>query len=164
MIPLIFLFALGLGALATYELSPKAHAWVDEHVQAVRDAIAAHDDADAHLDLAGQIAAQPAATQEGWIAQVHATRDRVLAAHAATASAALSTAQAAATAKTPQQRAVATWMAALTLAKQDAIRAYDAAFAAQNAQTRTLAQRQYADATARVLQAKSELGKLGVNP
>jgi hypothetical protein len=160
MIPLIFLFALGLGAFATYELSPKAHAWVDEHV---RDAIAAHDDADAHLDVAGQIAAQPVATQEGWIAQVHATRDRVLAAHAATSAAASSTAQAAATAKTPQQRAVATWMAALTLAKQDQIRAYAAASQAQAPQARVLAQSQFADAAARVLQAKNELGKLGVN-
>lgn len=162
MIPLIFLFALGLGAIATYELSPKAHAWVDEHVQAIRDAITAHDVADQHLDVAGQIAAQPAATQEGWLGQVRAVSDRVLAAHDATSAAALNTAQAAATAKTPQQRAVATWMAALTLAKQDQVRAFALYQSAGSAQDRIAAQTQFADADARARRAKTELSKLGV--
>ena len=49
MIPLILL-AIGLGvALTAYEFSPKTHAWVDEHVAAVRAAIAAHSEADAHI-------------------------------------------------------------------------------------------------------------------
>jgi hypothetical protein len=51
-IPLIFL-ALLLGAgLAAYEFSPRAHAWVDEHVRALHEAIAAHRAADAHLGTA----------------------------------------------------------------------------------------------------------------
>lgn len=52
MLPLILL-ALGLGAaVAAYELSPRAHAIVDDYARAIRDAHAAHRAADAHLDAA----------------------------------------------------------------------------------------------------------------
>ena len=57
MIPLLLL-ALGLGALATYEFSPKTHEWVDAHVQAVRDALHANDAASANLDAAHATIAQ----------------------------------------------------------------------------------------------------------
>lgn len=58
MIPLVLLLALGLGALATYEFSSKAHAWVDAHVQAVKDALHSNDAASSHLDAAQATIAQ----------------------------------------------------------------------------------------------------------
>lgn len=49
MISLVILLGLGVAALAAYEFSPKTHAWVDEHVAAIRAAVAAHSEADAHI-------------------------------------------------------------------------------------------------------------------
>ncbi len=61
MIPFILL-ALGLGAAAAYAFSPSTHQWVDAHVEAVKDALHAHDAASAHLDAAHEMIAstQPA--------------------------------------------------------------------------------------------------------
>lgn len=95
MIPLIFLALVLSAALATYEFSPKTHAWVDDHVRAVREALAAHQAADA------QLAAAKAAPDPDTAAQ-HAR-----AADAANRAAAQGTAEAAKTAKTDAQRQVA---------------------------------------------------------
>ena len=46
------LLALGLGAIAAYKFSPTAHAWTDEHVKAIEDAIVAHRVAELHVDAA----------------------------------------------------------------------------------------------------------------
>ena len=101
MIPLILL-ALGLtAALAAYELSPRAHEWVDDHVRAIRGAIAAHKEADAHL-VAAKAASDPATGA-----------DRARAAGAANRDAARGTAEAAKTAKTDAQRQVAAQSAAV---------------------------------------------------
>ena len=95
MIPLIFLAIVLSAALATYEFSPKAHAWVDDHVRAVREALAAHQAAEAQL-AAAKAAPDPATAAE------HAR-----AADAANRDAARETAEAAKTAKTDAQRQVA---------------------------------------------------------
>jgi hypothetical protein len=100
MIPLLLLaIAFGVG-LATYEFSPRAHAWVDDHVRAIRGAIAAHGAADAHL-AAAEAAAHPA------IAADHAS-----AASAANRDAARETATAATTARTEKERQAAAESAA----------------------------------------------------
>jgi len=44
MIPLLFLVLLAGAGLAVYELSPKTHAWTDDHVRAMREALAGSDD------------------------------------------------------------------------------------------------------------------------
>jgi hypothetical protein len=49
-IPILLILA--AGGLAAYALSPKAHAWADDHAKAIRDALAAHREADAKLDQA----------------------------------------------------------------------------------------------------------------
>jgi hypothetical protein len=52
MIPILLLLGLG-AAFAAYELSPRAHARVDEFAHAFRQAYEAHREADAHLTNAG---------------------------------------------------------------------------------------------------------------
>lgn len=105
MIPLLLL-VLGAGAFAAYELSPKTHAWVDEHVQALRGALAAHFAADAHLNAA---AAEPNPMQQ------------LKAAQAANQVAAQMTTQAAQAAKTLDQQAAAAQSAAAVVARADKI-------------------------------------------
>jgi hypothetical protein len=108
-IPLLVLaLALGVG-LATYELSPRAHAWVDEHARAIREALAAHRAADAHL-AAAETAPHPA------IAVDHAS-----AAAAANRDAARETVAAAQAARTDDQRASASRSAVLVVAREGAI-------------------------------------------
>ena len=100
MIPLLFLaFALGAVAL-TYEISPEARSWIDEHARALRGALAAHLAADDHL-AAARTAADPSVA----VAHAHAasTANRV---------AAQETVRAAGTAGTPGQHAVAAQSAA----------------------------------------------------
>jgi hypothetical protein len=131
MIPLLFI-ALALGAgLAAYEFSPKAHAFVDDHVNAIRDAIAAHQVADSHLDQAKAAADVHDATQDAWAvsgppapgtfdpaaawdtiraqsaALLQHAKESLAAAHQANGIAAANTAVALPTAKTDQQMATA---------------------------------------------------------
>jgi hypothetical protein len=92
MIPLLLL-ALALSAVAvTYEFSPKAHTWVDEHVLAFRDALTAHRAADAQLSAA-KAATDPVVA----VQHTHAATK-------ANQTAAKETAKAGATARTDQQR------------------------------------------------------------
>lgn len=160
MIPLI-LIALGLGAVAAYEFSPKTHEWVDEHVHAIKDALAALRVAEAHLDAAQATlppggASVPADQQQ--LAQDHAT-----AALGANAAGAQRMAHGAATAQTSAQRAVAIWMATLTLAMQDQIKMFAALQIAKNQQERAAAQKQFDDAVNKIRNAKIELSRLGVH-
>jgi hypothetical protein len=154
MIPLI-LIALGLGAVAAYEFSPKTHAWIDEHVQAFKDAVAAHKAAEAHLDAVAQAAPSNGAPAP----DVQLAQDHAAAAQAATAVAADKTAKMAQTARTQAQRATATWMAALTLAMQDQIKALAALQIARGAEM-AAAKMAFDDAVARIARAKSELSRL----
>jgi hypothetical protein len=154
----LLLLALGLGTVAAYELSSKTHAWVDEHVDAIKGAIAAHQVAEDHLD-----AAQAALPPEAPAAQQQLAQDHAVAALGANAAGAHKTAQGAATAQTPSQRAVAMWMAALTLAMQEQIKMFAAIQIAQNQVERTLAQKQYDYAVGKIRSAKGELSKLGVH-
>lgn len=92
MIPFLFI-ALALAAgLAAYETLPRAHAWLDEHVQALRNAFTAHRTADTHL-AAAKSAPDPVTV----VQHVHA-------ATVANRGAAQETATAAKTARTEQQR------------------------------------------------------------
>jgi hypothetical protein len=102
----LLLLVLGAGAFAAYELSPKTHAWVDDHVQALRAALAAHLAADAHLDAA---AAMPNPVQQ------------LEAAQAANRVAAQMTTQAAQAAKTLDQQAAAAQSAAAVVARANKI-------------------------------------------
>lgn len=175
--PLI-LFALGLGAVAAYEFSPSTRTWVDEHVRALQDAKGAHSVAEAHLDAAAQAApplGAPMSAAQQQVAQGHAAT-----AQAATATAAQKTALVAATARTQAQRAVAIWMAALTLAMQEQIAALTRLQIAKSQlgaprhrtptellqregfqQELEAAQKAFDAAVERIRQAKIELSKLG---
>jgi hypothetical protein len=95
MFPLI-LIALALGAgLAAYTFSPKAHEWVDVHIAAIQQAIAAHQEAEGHMKTAAGAAASGDPVTAGHeLAQANASNQK----------AAQDTATAAGTAKTPQQQ------------------------------------------------------------
>jgi hypothetical protein len=92
MMPLLILALAGVAALAAYELSPKAHAWVDEHMHALA---AAHQAADEYL-TASKSASDPTTGAQ------HAAD-----AHAANRVAAGWTAGAAKAARTDKQRKIA---------------------------------------------------------
>lgn len=154
--PLVML-ALALGAVAAYEFSPTTHQWVDDHVQALKDAMAAHKAAEAHVDAASQAA--PLGGTPAPVAQQQVAQDHTSAAHAATVVAAQKTAIVAQTAKTQAQRATATWMAALTLAMQDQIKAFAALQIARGAEA-VAAQKAFDEAVARIAAAKTELAYL----
>jgi hypothetical protein len=156
----LLLLALGLGTVAAYELSSKTHEWVDEHVDAIKGAITAHQVAEVHLDAA-QAALPPGGASA--VAQQQLAQDHAVAALGANATGAHKTAQGAATAQTPSQRAVAMWMAVLTLAMQDQIKMFAALQIAKNQLERAAAQKQYDDAVGKIRNAKGELSKLGVN-
>lgn len=98
MLPILILAVALAGGLAAYQFSPAAHAWVDDHVAALRAAIAAHREADTHLQSAA------AATSAGDVA---AAQDHVAQAGAANQVAAQKTTEAAIAAKTPGQRQAA---------------------------------------------------------
>ncbi len=172
MIPLLVILLLGAGALAAYQFSSKTHAWVDDHVKAVRAALAAHDAAQAHLDESTK--APPGSPQ----AQAHAENARP-----AISEGADKVAEAAKTAKTAQQRAVAAQMALLTVALQDQAKAVTAIHAIQadrprvehqslvdhdprllvaNEQQLVEARQFLADAVERIRRARSALAELGV--
>jgi hypothetical protein len=158
--PLILL-ALGLGAVTAYELSSKTHEWVDAHVDAIKGAIAAHQGAEDHLNAAQS--ALPPGDAPAPAAQQQLAQDHAVAALGANAAGAQKTAHGAATAQTPSQRAVAAWMAALTLAMQDQIKMFAALQIAKNQVERALAQKQYDYAVDKIRSAKGELSKLGVH-
>jgi hypothetical protein len=149
--PLI-LIVLGLGAVAAYEFSPRTHAWVDEHVQAIKDAALAHQAADRHLDVAAstpdpQLAQQnlDAARTAAWMAAQHTTT-------------------AAQGAKTDRQRAVVAQTAILNLATQDllgAVAALQAAKSKNIAGELDAAQKTYDATLARLARVKSDFAKLG---
>lgn len=153
MIPLLVILLFGASALAAYGLSPKTHAWVDEHVRAVREALATHDVAQAHLDQGQTEKARQAISESA---------DKV--------------AEAAKAAKDKQQRAVAAQMALLTTALGDQAHALTAVLAAQHQlgtaglpqqvlearQVLEAAQAQLADSVERIRRAKSALAALGV--
>jgi hypothetical protein len=104
MIPFILLL-LGAGAIAVYELSAKTPEGDDEHVKTIRDALAAHRDADEHLKVADQW--DPKAqlgSPETAGAYIDAGIQRIKAAIDANQAAAHQTAKAAPTARTAQQR------------------------------------------------------------
>jgi hypothetical protein len=91
----LVLLALGAGAFVTYEFSPKAHAWVDDHMKALRMLWSAIRASQSHVDQAEA-----------------ATDPSVAAGHAAAADAARREAErqaaiAASTAQTEQQRVAA---------------------------------------------------------
>jgi F0F1-type ATP synthase membrane subunit b/b' len=96
---------LGFGALAAYTFSPKMHARIDEHIQAIRDALAAHQEADAKLATAAN--APDPATAEQNLTEAHAHNQE----------AAKNTATAASTAKTPEQKATAASSADIVTAR-----------------------------------------------
>jgi hypothetical protein len=148
--PLILL-ALGIGAVAAYEFSPKTHQWVDDHVQAFKDVTAAHRVVDAHLDAAAQAAASPAGAP--------AAQDHAAAATAANQIAVQATTQMAETAQTDVQRLMTTSMAALTHAMQDQINAFSALQVARGLD-RASAQRAFDDAVERVRVARLALAAL----
>lgn len=77
MIPLVLLIALGLGAFATYEVSSKAHEWVDAHVQAVRDALHANEEASANLDAAHATISQTPSAASAAVPHVAAAAQHV---------------------------------------------------------------------------------------
>ena len=158
--PLI-LIALGIGALAVYA-SPSGRKWFDEHLFAVKGAATANKTAEEHLEAAAQ-AAPPTGPAAAPALQQVAQR-RTTAAKTATQEAAQKTARVAQTAQTPQQRAVAAWMAALTLALQDQIKAFTALQIARGTGASTAAlETALAGHRARVATAKDELTKLGVS-
>ncbi len=109
MIPLLLLAIVLSAAAATYEFSPRAHAWVDDHVRAMERAIAAHQAADAHLAAAR-------GTPDPTVAVQHAQDAAV-----ANREAAKETSKAAETAKTPDQRAGAAQSAGAVDARSAAI-------------------------------------------
>jgi hypothetical protein len=149
--PLIFI-ALGLGAVAAYEFSPRAHTWVDEHVQAIKDAALAHQVADGHLDAA-------ASTTDPQLAQQH-----VDAARAATWQAVQQTTTAAQGAKTDRQRAVVAQTAILNLATQDllgAVAALQVAKSRHIAGELEAAQKAYDATLARLARVKADFARLG---
>lgn len=98
MIPLLFVALALAGGLAAYQISPRTHAWVDDHVAALRAAIAAHREAETHL--------QTAAIAAG-AGDVATSRQHVAEAGAANQVAARQTTAAAVAAKTPSQRQAA---------------------------------------------------------
>lgn len=179
MIPIVLL-VLGLGALAAYELSPDTHAWVDEHIQAIRDSHDAHAEAQEHLGVATLVAtapspgapvappppsatvpAPPDASALSWRDRVRVVRDKLAAAQAATQVAAQKTAIAAKAASTPKEKAVAAATADRTLAMQTLIQSmYDLLGASQDFQ-RDYARRRIEDAQARIKRADAELLHLG---
>lgn len=126
MILLILAIALGVG-LSAYEFSPKTHEWADDHVRAIRDAIAAHHEADTKLDAAQAAvdvhASAPPTSQYDPIAFLHHAWDSVKAAAQANAAAAAHTTAALKTAKTDQQKGVAVQSAAVVNARQQLITA-----------------------------------------
>ena len=158
--PLI-IFALGLGVVAAYEGSSKTHAWVDEHVQALKDAVAAHQAAEVHLDAAMQAVPSPGGVSAP-AAQQQLAQDHTATAQIATGMTAHKTAQMAQTAQTPVQRAAAGWMAALTFAMQEQIKMFVALQVAKNPQERDVAQKLFDAAVNRIRDVKIELSKLGV--
>jgi hypothetical protein len=103
MIPLLVIAIALAGGLAAYQFSPSAHAWVDDHVAALRAAIAAHREADAHLQTAA------IATSAGDVAKA---QQHVAEAVAANQVAARKTTDAVVAAKTPSQRQAAAQSAA----------------------------------------------------
>lgn len=147
--PLILL-AIGLGAVAVYGLSPTTHQWVDDHVQAFKDAMTAHQAAEAHLEAAAPSPDQPPSA---------AQQDHVAAAHVATQAAAQATAQMATASQTQAQRLATTCMASLTHAMQDQIRALATLQIARGTE-RATAQRAFDDAIARIADAKACLAAL----
>jgi hypothetical protein len=114
MIPILILLVVAGIGFAAYEASPKVHAYIDEHVAAIHDSIAAHSAADAHEEqaaTAAQSAVNASSPEEahGWLQRAWAHIQQAAAANAAAAS---STATAASTAATPQQKAVTAQSAA----------------------------------------------------
>jgi hypothetical protein len=99
-IPLILLGLLVSAGLATYEFSPRAHAWIDDHVSALRALFAALRAGNAHVDAARTTADPAIAAQQ------------VQAAEAAQVNAAQQASIAAATARTAEQREAAASSAA----------------------------------------------------
>lgn len=122
MIPII-LIALGIGAIATYEMSSKAKGWVDEHVKAIEDAFVAHRVADEHLKLAQVPVAHPS---DAWspLQRIKRTWEAAQHAQAATVAnkvAAQKTAQAAQTARTEPERQNVVQSAAAVADRQEKI-------------------------------------------
>jgi hypothetical protein len=150
--PLVLL-ALGLGVVAAYEFFPRAHTWVDEHVQAIKNAALAHQAADAHLDVA-------ASTTDPQLAQQHLDAARTAAWQAVQ-----QTTTAAQGAQTDRQRAVVAQTAILNLATQDLL---GAVAALQVAKTRHVAgeleaaQKAYDATLARLARVKADFARLGV--
>ena len=103
MIPLLLLALVLAGGFAAYEVSPDTHTWIDDHVAAIRAAIAAHRMADAHM----QSAADATAKGDSAKAEQH-----VAEAGAANQAAAKKTTEAAVAAKTAPQRQAAAQSAA----------------------------------------------------
>lgn len=118
--PLVLL-ALGVAAFATYEISPKAHEWVDEHVQAVNGALAAHAAATDHLD-AVKASAPTAPPSEGAPHITAAATNVVIAAKKSIEAKKAATAMGDHPAAEAAHR-VADLVAALTAAKADEIEA-----------------------------------------
>jgi hypothetical protein len=100
MIPLILLGLLVSAGLAAYELSPRVHTWVDDHVAALSGLFAALRAANAHVEAARTTTDPAIAAQQ------------VQAAETARAAAAQQASIAAATAKTAEQREAAARSAA----------------------------------------------------
>jgi hypothetical protein len=126
-IPLLIL-AIALSAgLATYEFSPKAHTWVDDHVRALRGAVAAHHDADTKLDAAQAAVDVHAVATQGSTAPgsdlLQHAWDSLKAAAQANAAAAVHSTTVLETAKTDQQKAVGAQSAAVVAARQKRIAA-----------------------------------------
>jgi len=122
-IPLVLL-VLGLGALATYEFSSKAHEWIDAHVQAVRDALHANDAASANLDAAHATIAQAPPAALPTAASAASPHVAAAAQHVATAAQKAAAAKKAATALGDHPAAdaahrAADLLAALAAAKAD---------------------------------------------
>lgn len=114
MVPIILILVIAGIGFASYEASPKIHAYIDEHVQAINDSIAAHSAADAHEEqaaAAAQVAVNASSPEEahGWLQRAWAHIQQAAAANAAAAS---STVAAASTAATPQQKAATAQSAA----------------------------------------------------
>jgi len=119
-IPLVFI-ALGIAALAAYELSPKARGWVNEHVRAFDDAIVAHKAADAHLESAVTSTSTPPWSPQHQVKQAWDAIQHAHAAHVANQVAAQKTADMAKTAQTEQQRQTAAQSAAAVEDRQTKI-------------------------------------------
>lgn len=109
MIPLLFL-ALGLAAAAlSYEVSPRARAWIDDHARALQVALAAHRAAEAHL-AAARKAPDPTVAVQHVHEATRANRD-----------AANATAEAAKMAQTTEQRASTAGSAADVIVREEKI-------------------------------------------